>query len=127
MKWRETEKKRKSGETKGGKNERDKETGTRGQVTDQDGEKGTGEEGEIAGPGKRGRLHRSTAPNLPASLQQQLRKEEGEAGEEAKAAVTLETEPGRWVRGDRKDEGLQPSNKSLCQEGWVTDRPERVV
>lgn len=48
--------------TKGGKNGKDKEMGNGGQVTDQGGEKGAWEEGEIIGPRRGGRCHLSRQP-----------------------------------------------------------------
>lgn len=101
-----------------GGNQRDKEMGTRGQVTVQGGEKGALEGGRITGTGKRQKAPSlQTAPS-PSTLTAAMAEEGGrEAEKEAEAAVTLETEPGRWVRGDRKDEGCSPATSPSTRRG----------
>lgn len=123
---RDLEKKRMGGVTKGGKNGRVKEMGNGGQVTDQSGGKGAWEEGEMIGPRRGGRCHLSSSPR-PSILPAATTEEGGrEAGEEAEAAVTLETEPKRWGGAERMRVAAQ---QQVPLPGGVGDRQpgERVV
>lgn len=105
----------------GGGDERDKEMGAIGQFTVQGGEKGALERGKITEARRRGKAlslqtarSPSTLPHPPSAMAEERGRE---ARKEAEAAVTLETEPGRWVRGDWKEEGYRLATSPSTRRG----------
>lgn len=82
---------------------RDKEMGLQDRLQSKAGRKEP-ERGKITESGRKGKAPSlqtapspSTLPHPPSAMAEEKGRE---AREEAEAAVTLETEPGRWVRGD---------------------------
>lgn len=83
---------------------RDKEMGLQDRLQSRAGRKEPEREGRSRNLRERGKAPSlqtapspSTLPHPPSAMAEERGRE---AREEAEAAVTLETEPGRWVRGD---------------------------